>query len=156
FEERTIATAGEQLTLVAGTVADDVDALLLERSHAVAVLAREIDKEDDPHSRTIFAPLRAEQDGATDVGLVDFVERDGRGAATEHPAGLGVDSSDRTWFTAARDGAAARIFGPHFGEFAPNELTVGLTAPVLGAAGRFLGVVREEISLSALLYRVRR
>src|SRR5262249_29280254 len=138
------------------TVADDVDALILERSHAVAVLAREIGKDDAAGARTMPALLRAEQDALPDIELVDFVDHDGRVVVTTHAPSLGADRSDRTWFAAARDEGAGSVFGPHVDEFAPGELTIGLSAPVLGTGGGFLGVVREELSLSALLYRVRR
>jgi PAS domain S-box-containing protein len=156
FEERAVATAGEQLTMVAATVGDDVDALLLERSHALALLAHELGRDGELGARAAPALLRAEQDGMPDVQLVDLADRAGRIVATTRPESFGRDESERIWFTAARDGAGARIFGPHFDELAPNDLTIGLTAPVLGDDGRFLGVVREELSLSALLYRVRR
>jgi PAS domain S-box-containing protein len=156
FEERAIATAGEQLTMVAATVADDVDALLLERSHAVAVLAHELGRDADFGSRTVQALLRAEQDDLPDVDLVDLTDQSGRVVATTQAASYGMDQSARSWFGAARDATGSRIFGPHFDELAPNEMTIGLTAPVLADDGRFLGVVREELSLSALLYRVRR
>jgi hypothetical protein len=156
FEERAVATAGEQLTMVAATVADDVDALLLERSHAVAVLARELGRDGDLGSRAVPALLRAEQDGLPDVELVDLADRSGRVVATTQGESFGRDQSSRAWFAVARDTAGTSIFGPHFDELAPTELTIGLTAPVLGDDGGFLGVVREELSLSALLYRVRR
>jgi PAS domain S-box-containing protein len=156
FEERAVATAGEQLTMVAATVADDVDALLLERSHAVAVLAHELGRDGDLGSRTVPALLRAEQDGLPDVELVDLADRSGRVVASTQAASFGTDQSGRTWFEAARDGAGSRIFGPHFDDMSPNELTIGLSAPVTTDDGRFVAVVREELSLSALLYRVRR
>jgi PAS domain S-box-containing protein len=155
FEERAIATAGEQLTMVAATVADDVDALLLERSHAVVTLARELGKEADLGSRTVPALLRGEQDDLPDIELVDVVDASGRVVAATNPASLGADRSDRLWFSAARE-AGSRIFGPHLDEFAPHDLTVGITAPIVGDDGRLLGVVREELSMAALLYRVRR
>jgi PAS domain S-box-containing protein len=156
FEDRAITGTGEQLRLVASTVADDVDAVLLERAHAVAVLARDLGKETDLGSSAVPTLLRAEQHDLPDVELVELVDRAGRVVATTQGATYGADRSDHGWFAAARDGAASRIFGPRFDEFAPNDLAIGMTAAVLGPDGAFAGVVREELSLSALLYRVRR
>src|SRR5258705_2179479 len=138
FEERAITGAGEQLRLVASTVADDVDAVLLERSHAVAVLARDLGKEHALGASAVPALLRAEQHDLPDVELVELVDRTGRVVAATQAAGIGADRSDHTWFAAARDGAANRIFGPRFEEFAPNDLTIGLTAAVLAPDGAFL------------------
>jgi PAS domain S-box-containing protein len=154
LEDQAIATMGEQLATLAASVADDIDALVLARSRAIEALARQVAR-DGPTQTQLLPLLRAERQGRPDIQLVAVVDPNGKLVAATDPARVGASATDRAWFAAARDHREARVFGPHYNELASDELAVGLTAPITGRDGQFLGVVREELSLAALLYKVR-
>jgi hypothetical protein len=152
LEDQAIGTMGEQLATLATSVADDVDALVLARSRAIEALARQVAR-DGLAPAALLPLLRTERQGRPDIQLVAVVDAAGRPVAATDPARVGGSATDRAWFVAARDHREARVFGPHYNELANDELAIGLTAPIVGREGEFLGVVREELSLAALLAR---
>jgi PAS domain S-box-containing protein len=155
LEQREISSAGQELATLAATVAEDIDAILLKRTHALDVVATGLGV-DGISPATVATMLREERESHPDTVFVGVVDATGRMTAASDPSLLAVDRSDRTWFVGARDHGERRIFGPHFVEVAPTELTIGMAAPIASQSGEFLGVVREEVSVAALLYDVRR
>jgi len=102
LEERALAAAGEQLATLAANVADDVDALVLERTRALDTLSHQLVK-DGLVSPSATPLLRAARRTQPDVAFLGVVDRDGRIVSATETSAVGLDRSGDAWFAAARD-----------------------------------------------------
>ncbi|MEW6542920.1 MAG: PAS domain S-box protein [Nitrospirota bacterium] len=149
LETRLVTSTGESLTVLAADVADKLDHVLFERYGDAQMMADAF-----PEKMRNPAALAKYLDGMKEryplyrwLGVTDAA---GRIIAATNPATVGLDRSREAWFRATRDGVGAQLQDVSVSPETGTDRTVGFSAPIRGADGRFLGVVTTRVGLSEL------
>jgi PAS domain S-box-containing protein len=149
-EERLIYSAGEELRISAAEVSDKLDRLLFERYGDAQMMARAfaLRPSDAPYlsnylnwMRTNYKPVYSW------LGVTD--SRGTMVATTDASLG-GRDYSQTGWFQHARDMKTIQIDDVAIHDPDSGIETIAFTAPILDAAGTFLGVVTSRVAMSTL------
>jgi len=145
-ERRLVSMAGENLSMAAAEIADNLDRLLFERHGDVQMMAR-IFVEHGLQPAFTAQYLQWTRQHYPAYLWLGVTDREGRIVAATDAQTLGRDYSRTPWFQEAQ---ASRTV--HVGDVEPYEVAGGVdsiafTAPLIGPTGEFLGAVTSRVGL---------
>ncbi|MGH7215968.1 MAG: histidine kinase dimerization/phospho-acceptor domain-containing protein, partial [Nitrospiraceae bacterium] len=149
IETRMVATAGENLTLIAAEVSNKLDQVLFERSGDVQMIARGFSAQPDNREfqSTYLAWMKKSY---ADYLWLGVTNAHGQVVVATDPLTVGRSYGAESWFQVVRNGQAV-----HVGDVEPysaigGEDAIAFTAPITGPHGQFLGVVTTRVGIPAL------
>ncbi len=149
IETRMVATAGENLTLIAAEVSNKLDRVLFERSGDVQMIARGFSAQPDDREfqSTYLAWMKTSYSDYLWLGVTNA---HGQVVVATDPLTVGRSYGAESWFQVVRNGQAV-----HVGDVEPysaigGEDAIAFTAPITGPHGQFLGVVTTRVGIPAL------
>ena len=148
-ETRMVATAGETLAQTAAEVSDKLDRFLIERYGDVMMMARTFSVQS--HNREFqSAYVNGLRTAYPDYLWIGATDEQGRIVVATDSATLGRDYSSEPWFQTVRTRQ-----GVHMGDVEPFAVmggpdAIAVTAPIIGAGGKFLGAVTTRVATSGL------
>ena len=148
-ETRMVATAGETLAQTAAEVSDKLDRFLIERYGDVLMMARTFSVQS--HNRNFqSAYIAGVKTACPDYLWIGATDARGEIVVATDPATLGRDYSASPWFQTVRTRQ-----GVHMGDVEPFAVmggpdAIAVTAPIIGADGKFLGAVTTRVATSGL------
>lgn len=149
LEIRLVATTGESLALLAADVADKLDQTLFERYGDIKIMARLLGSSVyGAEARTRY--LNEVKEAYLHYRWLGVTDATGRIVAATDQASVGQDQSGAIWFQAARDGQGVHLLDVSVSSEAGGVRTVGVSAPITGTGGKFLGVVTARVGLYEL------
>jgi two-component system, cell cycle sensor histidine kinase and response regulator CckA len=153
IETRMVASAGENLTLIATEVSNRLDRVLFERYGDVQMIARGFSAQPDDREfqSTYLAWMKTSYSDYLWLGVTNAR---GQVVVSTDPITVGRNYGAESWFQAVRNGQAV-----HVGDVEPysvigGEDAIAFTAPIIGLHGQFLGVVTTRVGIPALENRL--
>ncbi|MDH5668195.1 MAG: PAS domain S-box protein [Nitrospira sp.] len=148
-ERQFLTKTGEQLTVLASEIAEQLDHVLFERYGDIQIAAK------------VLAPIMRDQAGLdrylrlleeqyVQYRWLAVTDENGRIVAATNPTDVGSNRSEEVWFRLVKDTRATHLKSVADSELALGGLTVGFSAPIVGAKGEWLGVVTARIGLDQL------
>ena len=155
IETRMVASAGENLTLIAAEVSNRLDRVLFERYGDVQMIARGFSGQPD-NREFQSAYLGWMRIAYPDYLWIGVTNERGQVVVATDPITVGRNYGAESWFQAVHNGQAV-----HVGDVEPysaigGEDAVAFTAPIIGPHGQFLGVVTTRVGIPALENRLTR
>jgi signal transduction histidine kinase/DNA-binding response OmpR family regulator len=145
-ERRLIDSTGESLAMTAGSIASEVDTVLVDAARDAEMLAATVGfQQGDPVA--MRAALAATLAARPAYAWLAAAGADGRIDAATQAGLVGADVHDAAWFRAVRDGRRLDV-REETGDTAGPLLA--FTAPIRDTGGNFRGAVTGRIGLAAL------
>ena len=155
IERYLINVAGDNLALLAETVADKLDQTLFERYgdiRANSVTIASFMKDPDELRRVLD---RLKEAYLYYQGL-SVIDASGRVIASTNRVMEGEDRSRTSWFAAARDMKDVYAQDVELSDQSGSPLSIGFVAAIRNDRGEFLGVLRGRIGITELGYAIER
>ena len=144
-ERRLIDSTGESLAMTAGSIASDLDTLLVDAARDAEMLAATVAfQQGDPAA--MGTALAATLEARPVYAWLAAAGADGRIAAATQASLVGADVHEAGWFAAVRDGRRLDVREEND---AAGPL-LAFTAPIRDSRGGFRGAVTGRIGLAAL------
>ena len=153
IETRMVASAGENLTIMAAEVSNRLDRVLFERYGDVQMIARGFSaKPDDREFQSTY--LAWIKTTYSDYLWLGVTNARGQVVVATDPITVGRNYGAESWFQAVHNGQTV-----HVGDVEPysaigGEDAIAFTAPIIGPHGQFLGTVTTRVGIPALENRL--
>lgn len=146
-ESHLVDSTGKTLALMAGEIADQLDATLYERYGDIQVLGKALRPYlDDPAAMT--QRLLQFHDLYATYEWLAMTDARGRVVAATDPASVGLDKGGTDWFLAARRAPGVHLTDVSRFDEIGGGAAVGFTAAITDADGRFVGTVTSRVALT--------
>ncbi len=150
IEARLVIVAGKSLSVAAGEIANKLDRLMFERYGDVRTVAHAFSSQMSNRTYLHSYLARMKQSYSPVYLWLGVTDRQGRIIAATAPDTVGLEMGSSDWFQAAR-----RTGAVYLGDVQPYVVSggmdaVGITAPITGPKGEFLGVVTTRMGLPLL------
>ena len=155
IERYLINVAGDNLALLAETVADKLDQTLFERYgdiRANSVTIASFMKDPD-EVRRVLDRLKETYLYYRRLAVIDV---SGRVIATTDRVSEGEDRSRAAWFQAMRDMKGVSVQDVELSDQSGSKMEVGFVAAIRNDQGEFLGVLMGQIGINELEHAIER
>ncbi|HLK10184.1 MAG TPA: ATP-binding protein [Candidatus Binatia bacterium] len=147
-ERRLIDSTGESLAMTAGSIASELDTVLVDAVRDAQMLAGTVAfQEGDPAAMT--AALAATVEARPAYAWLAATDAKGEIVATTRAGLVGHEADAAPWFGAVREGRRLDVRDESTGSGAEGP-SIAFTAPIEDGRGRFRGAVTGRIGLAAL------
>ena len=150
IEVRMVEAAGETLTLTSAEIAGKLDHLLFERYGDAQIMARAFaSRVNDKQYLTEYLQWMKTVHGPVYLWL-GVADSQGRIVTATDPSVVDQDRRQNVWFQTVMKTGKVHVEELDAQAFGETVTAVGVTAPILGNNGEFLGAVTTRIGLKTL------